>query len=432
MIVYHPSRSANKALRLNGNGFLSSLKELIFIALRLKKPSFKKLSFTVLSARSCILIGFIFSLTACQSTSSEVKQLDVQTLFRDELFTPVSTINVDDIYRLPESFVAKFRRQYQAENSLRSQNKLANEWLAQYIGAQAGGFEYRDHYTRSASETVLNRQGNCMSLVVLTAALADVLGIPVEFNDIDVEPIWDRRGGFFLVNGHVNLSLMPPENNHTVLFRGSEVLVDFLPERSVRAYKKKQVNKRQLSAMYYNNIAAEALVNNDYDKAYALVKKSIILHPRYVAAINTLAVIFRHKGYNDAAEQVYRAALHVDPFDLSTLYNLALILGEQDRLEEWAQVHKVLELARINNPFYYFDMAQQAYFDKQYQDALVWYKRAVEKADYRHEFYFGLSRAYWATGEERLAEKNMKRALALSDGNNKQRYQSKLQAMKQD
>ncbi|MBB1383712.1 hypothetical protein H5071_17660, partial [Shewanella sp. SR41-2] len=59
-------------------------------------------------------------------------------------------------------------------------------------------------------------------------------------------------------------------------------------------------------------------------------------------------------------------------------------------------------------------------------------KRAVDKADYRHEFYFGLSRAYWATGEERLAEKNLKRALALSDNSNKQRYQIKLQALKQN
>ncbi len=419
MFAYHSSRSANRALSPIENGFLACVKKLCLRPLHLYK----------ISVRVFILIVMICSVTACQSPSPAVKQLDVQTLFKDELFTPVSTIHVDDIYRLPDAFVAKFRRQYQSENSLRNQNKLANEWLAQYIGAQAGGFEYRDHYTRSASETVLNRQGNCMSLVVLSAALADVLNVPVEFNDIDVEPIWDRRGGFFLVNGHVNLTLMPPEDNHTVLFRGAEVLVDFLPERSVRAYKKKQVNKRQLSAMYYNNIAAEALVNNDYDRAYALVKKAIVLHPRYVAAINTLAVIYRHKGDNVSAEKVYRAALHVDPQDLSTLYNLALILGEQNRLTEWAQVHKVLELARINNPFYYFDMAQQAYFDKQYQDALVWYKRAVERADYRHEFYFGLSRAYWATGEERLAEKNMKRALALSDDSNKQRYQSKLQAM---
>ncbi|WP_350431656.1 hypothetical protein ABIS04_15600 [Shewanella sp. H8] len=371
-------------------------------------------------------------LCACQSIPSQSKNVNVNSLFYDDYFVPVLTIDVDDIYRLPDSFVANFKRQFQSDNSIRSKNTLANEWLAQYVGAQDGGFEYRDHYTRTASETMLDRQGNCMSLVVLSASLADVLNVPVELYDIDVEPFWDRRGGFYLVNGHVNLSLLPPEDSHTVLFRGTEVLIDFLPERSVRAYRKKRVNKRQLSAMYYNNVAAEALVRADYDTAYALVKKSIILDPQLVAAINTLAVIYRHKGFDDEAEQVYRAALQVNSQDLSTLYNLALILGEQDRLVEWAEIHKVLELARINNPFYYFDMAQQAYFDSQYQNALIWYKRAVAKADYRHEFYFGLSRAYWATGDERLAEKSLKRALALSDTSNKQRYQSKLQAMRRN
>jgi Tfp pilus assembly protein PilF len=379
-----------------------------------------------------LFLVVFFSLSACQSAPSSVNQIDIDNLFHDELFTPVDVVTVDDIYRLPVNFVTQLRRQFQADNTIRSQGVMANEWLAQYIGAQNGGFEYRDHFTRTAAETVLSRQGNCMSLVVLSAALADVLNVPVEFHDIDVEPIWDRRGGFYLVNGHVNLSLLPPVNSNIVLFSGSEMLVDFLPERSVRAYHKKRVNKHQLTAMFYNNIAAEALVKADYDLAYALIKKSIQLDPQFVAAINTLAVIYRHKGYDDEAENVYRSALHVNDQDLSTLYNLALILGEQGRLDEWREVHKVLELARINNPFYYFDMAQQAYFDKQYQDALVWYKRAVEKADYRHEFYFGLSRAYWATGEERLAEKNLKRALALSDTNNKQRYQIKLQAMKQN
>lgn len=131
------------------------------------------------------------------------------------------------------------------------------------------------------------------------------------------------------------------------------------------------------------------------------------------------------------AESAYRAALSSSPKDLTTLFNLALILGEQGRLAEWAEVHKILELARINNPFYYYDMAQQAYFEQQYHEALVWYKRAVEKADYRHEFYFGLSRAYWATGDERRAQKHMAKALALTkDDIDKQRYQTKLNAMK--
>ncbi|AZG74554.1 tetratricopeptide repeat protein [Shewanella livingstonensis] len=379
-----------------------------------------------------LLVVFLFTMSACQSIQSQHKPIEMANLFHDDKFITVETLGFDDIYRLPETFVAQFRRQFQAENTIRGQNLMANEWLAQYIGTQNGGFEYRDNVTRTANETVLSRQGNCMSLVVLSAALADALNVPVEFNDIDVEPVWDRRGGFYFVNGHVNLRLLPPTASNTVLFRAADVLVDFLPERSVRAYHRKRVNKRQLTAMFYNNIAAEALIKADYDTAYALVKKSIQLDPHYVAAINTLAVIYRHQGYETEAEYAYRVALQVDSQDLSSLYNLALILGEQGRLDEWAEVHKVLELARINNPFYYFDMAQQAYFDKQYQDALVWYKRAVKKADYRHEFYFGLSRAYWATGETGLAEKNLKRAMALSDGNNKQRYQIKLQALKQN
>ena len=34
-----------------------------------------------------------------------------------------------------------------------------------------------------------------------------------------------------------------------------------------------------------------------------------------------------------------------DAKNLTTLYNLALILGDQGRLDEWAEINKVLELA---------------------------------------------------------------------------------------
>lgn len=59
-------------------------------------------------------------------------------------------------------------------------------------------------------------------------------------------------------------------------------------------------------------------------------------------------------------------------------------------------------------------------------------KMAVDKADYRHEFFFGLSRTYWALGDEKRAKQNMEKALALSrEAADKHRYQAKLQAMRQ-
>jgi len=50
----------------------------------------------------------------------------------------------------------------------------------------------------------------------------------------------------------------------------------------------------------------------------------------------------------------------------------------------------------------------------------------------RHEFFFGLSRTYWALGDEKRAKQNMEKAVALSrEATDKHRYQAKLQAMQQ-
>ncbi|WP_254843514.1 lipopolysaccharide assembly protein LapB [Shewanella sp. UCD-KL21] len=388
-------------------------------------------SFGFLRLNLCFYLLILIFISGCSSAPSINKaKVNVSGLFNDSYFNEVDIPATAEIYNLPDEIVTEIQRDFARSGGVNGLKIPVNLWLAEYINAQEGGFEYRDHYTRMASVTALERAGNCMSLVVLTTAIAQVLDVPVKFQEIDVEPIWDRRGGFYLVNGHVNMKLLHRDAPNSISLRGSDILVDFLPERSIRSYRVKQINKQTLSGMYFNNVAAEALVRGDYDLAYALVKRAIELDPYYVNSINTLAVIYRHKGLDEPAEKAYRYVLHLEPKNITTLFNLALILGEQDRLEEWKQVHKILELARINNPFYYFDMAQEAYFEKQYQEALVWYKRAVERADYRHEFYFGLSRAYWATGDQRRAKKTMKKALDLShDETNQDRYKGKLQAM---
>lgn len=378
-----------------------------------------------------LFIAMTLVLSACATTSVVKHHENSRVLFHDELFSQdVFVPTPEAIFALADEDRRSLLREF-ARAQIKTQGKeLPHVWLGQYLNAQKGGFTYQDNATLNANITMKSRQGNCMSLVVLTTALAETLGIPVQIQEIDVEPIWDRRGGFYLVNGHVNIELSAPQNSQSISVTSSTILVDFLPERSIRGYRTRDIDKQRLIAMFYNNIAAEALVDGDYDTAYAFAKQAVELDQNFISGVNTLAVIYRHKGYDVLAEKAYRYALALDETNLVTLYNLSLILGEQDRLDEWAEIHKILELARIANPFYYFDMAQQAYVDKQYQAALTWYKRAVERADYRHEFYFGLSRTYWVMGDERRAMKNMQKAIALSSSDNKQRYQLKLNAMK--
>lgn len=384
-----------------------------------------------------MICGLLLSqLCSCSSTPLEPTVIELDALFDDSLFKPVANIpSVEDIFSLPSSVAVDVKRSYD-RYVISTKNPLAvHEWLASYINAnQDGGqsdFRYQDNLTQTASETYAQRAGNCMSLVVMTSALADIFNIGTEFQDIAIEPVWDKQGDFYLINGHVNLRLLPAQSVHTVYVSTHAILVDFMPERALRGVDKVQINRQTLTAMFYNNMAAESLVEGDLDRAYALVKAGL-KSGHFSPALNTLAVIYRHKGDEKRAEQVYRYALKFDPDDMTTLFNLAVILGNQGRLEEWAQIHKKLELARIRNPYYYYDMGEQAYDEHQYREALAWYQRAVDKADYRHEFFFGLSRTYWALGDEKRAKQNMEKALALSrEAADQHRYQAKLQAMRQ-
>ena len=381
------------------------------------------------SVAALVTLVTMTGLTGCAATQTQATR-DIEPLFYDQGFSAQVIPAVNELFVLPPDAINEVKRGFERQKMMRTNPLPANEWLAQHINASDGGFIYRDNYTRLASQTYADREGNCMSLVMLTAALAQVLNVDTEFQDIAVQPVWDRQGGFYLINGHVNLRLLPTKDNNVFHVSSQAILVDFLPERAERGYKKTKIDKTTLMAMFYNNLAAESLIVADYDKAYYLAKAAIQLQPAFVPSLNTLAVIYRAKGFDARAEQLYRFALNTAPEDMTTLYNLALMLGSQDRLEEWAEVHKVLELARIRNPYYYYDMAQQAYSDAQFQDALAWYQRAIDKADYRHEFYFGMSRAYWATGDRGKAKQSMEKALALThDDNNRRIYQAKLHAM---
>lgn len=385
----------------------------------------------VLNMRSILwLVLSLIFMQGCASSSPQTKIDGIEQYFIDAQFAQVdSLIEPLQLFSLSNQVTQTLRQDF-LKSRMSKDYIMANRWLANYINASDGGFEYRDNVTRIAQATFDDRSGNCLSLVLLTASLAEVLDVEVEFQEIEVPPVWDKQGDFYLVNGHINLRLIPKETNNTYLVSKDAIQVDFLPERTMRGYAKKRIDKTTVMAMFYNNIAAESLVEGQYDLAYAYIKQSLLLKPEFVPALNTLGILYRYKGLDDAAETVYKLALSQESEDLNALYNYAVLLSNQNRLDEWAELHKTLELARIRNPYYYYDMAQQAYFDREYERALIWYKRAVEKADYRHEFYFGLSRAYWATGDERRAQSNLEKALSLSgDDMNKRRYQAKLQAM---
>ncbi len=50
------------------------------------------------------------------------------------------------------------------------------------------------------------RTGNCLSLVIMTAAFAKEVGLPVRFQSVYVPETWSRSGNLYFSSGHVNLA----------------------------------------------------------------------------------------------------------------------------------------------------------------------------------------------------------------------------------
>jgi Tfp pilus assembly protein PilF len=73
------------------------------------------------------------------------------------------------------------------------------------------------------------------------------------------------------------------------------------------------LKKPQIIAMFYNNKAAQFMIEKDYDHAFAYLKAAILTDPNSSESWNNLAVLYRSVKHFDLAEDAYKLALQLDP-----------------------------------------------------------------------------------------------------------------------
>ncbi|MEK8053288.1 hypothetical protein AACH10_23735 [Ideonella sp. DXS22W] len=199
--------------------------------------------------------------------------------------------------------------------------------------------EYEAQTTRTAAQAFDDRAGNCLSLVLMTAAFARELGVSVVFNEALVEAQWRREGGLVLRSGHVNLTLGTPVRRAGWRVGTDEsLMVDFLPGVDLRGLRTRPIDERRVLAMYLNNRAAETLATGDVAGAYWWVREALRQDGGYLAARNTLGVVYQRAGQVALAGEVFEQLLALQPDDGSALGNLALVREAQGRLADAAQL----------------------------------------------------------------------------------------------
>ncbi|MCU0662032.1 MAG: hypothetical protein MUC50_06870 [Myxococcota bacterium] len=355
-----------------------------------------------------------------------------RTLFDDSAFKPVEGVPPQsELFALGQNTLDQFRADYQSGFRVGGSKRL---WFVQYIHEMYKTFSYSDT-TTSAQEALTNQKANCLGLALLTAAAAREFRLPYVFQEVLAPPTWDRKNGMMLVNKHVNVWVFDPTHPgdeykmdlQQVPLNGTASIIDFFP--MAQSYPASYLADHQVVSMFYANVAAEALIEQSLDKAYAFIRKALEIDPAFAAGWNILGLVYSHRRHKLTAP-TYLYALSLSPNDLSLINNISVWFDRTGNADEAAKWKALIANARARNPFYYFDRAEIAFKQKDYRTAATLYQKAALADPYQHEFQFGLFKAYWMMQKYDRARDALLKAVEIAeDGETVARYNQKLQML---
>ena len=315
-------------------------------------------------------------------------------------------------------------------NSHSNSKKPSHQRVYEYLQDFGSDFEY-GNLTSNAKTTLANSTGNCMSLAVLTAALARSADIEIKYQLVNRVPVFQEYGSVVFNAQHIRSIIYEPTrkelNTGLTLWR-SKAIIDYYPSKS--NFVSGMVSETEFISMYYRNLAAEALARDENNRAYWLLKRSLQIEPENSEAINSLAVLHRRVGEFEIAEELYKYGIKKALNKIVLLKNYHVLLITQNRSNDAARVAKELENLEDLNPFNWLLAANEAFDEKNYQLAIKLYKKAIDLAPYLHQGHFGIAKTEYLRGNMNASRLALEEALEQAfDRDSKSIYEAKLAVM---
>ena len=239
--------------------------------------------------------------------------------------------------------------------------------------------EYDAEITRTAAEAFDARSGNCLALVLMTAAFAKELHLTVHYQSVVGEEAWDRAGELYIGIGHVNLVLEDNTPQGSMRFAQRPLVIDFLPLRNAERLETREIDERTLIAMYLNNRAVESLARGQTSNAYWWVREALRTDPSLLSAYVSLGVVYRARHQPALAEAALRRVAQREPDNVYALSNRIVALREG-----------------------------------RYEAARRLFAKEVARAPYHHEFEYWLAVSYLQLNDAERASVHLKRAMEVS------------------
>ena len=263
-------------------------------------------------------------------------------------------------------------------------------------GEEYLNIQYSDAKTHTAAEVFHAREGNCLSVMNLYIAMARYVGVDANFQTVEVQPSWDRRGDLLVVSQHINATGRLSARNYYV--------VDFTPEISLQSMTESIVSDAVARSLYFNNLGVEALVAGDTGQALAYIKNALFIDSSNSFAWNNLGTAYRRLGNEELAEFSYHFSFNLDNTNATAVNNLVKLFRAQGDEERARRYESVIDRFNRRNPHFQYARGKRAYEQGNFNTARLYFQRAIRLKPYEPSFHTGLAMAYVQLGELNLAQ----------------------------
>jgi Flp pilus assembly protein TadD len=315
----------------------------------------------------------LLTVTLCGCVSSPVDthavhrlsplELDDRSLSVAEAPDRVSQPNLLALDQSMREFVALYTAEV---NSKRAKLMSLHQAVR---GAGTLGVRYEPFAEGTAQDVFHGRYANCLSYANLFVALSREAGLEASYQWQEVRPQWSRVSDQVQIGLHVNVSVKLHGG------RSFTVDIDPLPSRDIAG--SQQMTDVDALALYYNNIAMDALGREDLETAWYNVVRALQLSPNMSHLWVNLGAVYRNVGQHREAERSYLRALDLDFTEYSAMANLAVLYEIEGRVEERKHWLDKVRYHRESNPYYHAWQGDEAASGGEFEVALRHYNQAV-------------------------------------------------------
>jgi len=382
------------------------------------------------AARSLGWLGATALLAGCAGfpTAKSPPQPEPPRLAYERFGQPPAIPDFDTLLELSapqrEQFTQYFR-------SYGHRDRRAHHRLSDYLHSRLVDFEFveRTHDVRAA---LASNAGNCMSLALVTTALARAADLDVGWQLAQGQPVYSSEGSVIYSANHIQTrvyGVREPSSSLEVLNHRPYLLIDYfsdLPREDGIV-----LREHQFRALIYQNLGVEAMAEGRSGRAFWLLVEALRHDPENPDLYNALGVLHKRIGAGDTAEALYRYALARFGDNLLVLRNYRQLLLADGRETLAAALERRILALPDPDPFPLLELGDRAMAENRPGRALEYYRRARKVADYLDEIHSRIATAHLAMGAPEQAAKALMQARdAAWNRAGRERFQAKLDALR--